>query len=165
MRCCGWLLLGFILTLPALAGEIQVIDGDTLWVAGAPVRLWGIDAPERGQSCHFDGAEYDCGAVAASILARLIGDRPLRCLRIDTDRYGRTVARCAVNERDLGSMMVAAGWALDYRHYSRGVYNNEQRRAQRAKRGLWAGEFQCPWAWRKSAPRGDSRKEKMPVQR
>ena len=39
----------------------RVIDGDTLAIdTGTRVRLFGIDAPERGQPCRDGG---DCGAA------------------------------------------------------------------------------------------------------
>jgi endonuclease YncB( thermonuclease family) len=45
--------------------------------------------------------------------------------------------------------MVRLGWAMDYRHYSHGLYAAEEAEARREKRGLWAGEFMPPWQWRK----------------
>ena len=32
-------------------GEVRVIDGDEIEVAGKRVRLYGIEAPELGQTC------------------------------------------------------------------------------------------------------------------
>lgn len=46
------------------AGEVRVIDGDTLEVGAETIRLWGIDAPEGGQRCRRAGVSYDCGAAA-----------------------------------------------------------------------------------------------------
>jgi endonuclease YncB( thermonuclease family) len=38
---------GLALALAAdLTGQASVIDGDTLEIHGARIRLWGIDAPE-----------------------------------------------------------------------------------------------------------------------
>jgi endonuclease YncB( thermonuclease family) len=33
------------------AGQVSVIDGDTLEIRGTRIRLWGIDAPENSQLC------------------------------------------------------------------------------------------------------------------
>ncbi len=160
MRFPGFVLIWLFLALPALAVRVSVIDGDTLWIDGAPVRLWGIDAPENGQPCALNGKTYDCGLYAAAMLESLIDGNPVHCRKVSTDRYGRTVARCAVNDLDLGRVMVLSGWAVDYQRYSGAYYRHDQRRAQAARRGLWAGEFRTPWKWRR-----DKRERKDPVYR
>ena len=38
-----------------VSGRAQVIDGDSLEIGGTRTRLFGIDAPERGQGCQADG--------------------------------------------------------------------------------------------------------------
>ena len=49
-----------------------------------------------------------------------VGDADLRCERLDTDRYGRMVAKCFMPDgTDLGEWMVSSGWALAYRRYSK----------------------------------------------
>ena len=40
---------------PLPAGIARVIDGDTLEIGGKRIRLHGIDAPERRQSCEDAG--------------------------------------------------------------------------------------------------------------
>lgn len=143
-------LLGFlILSLPALAGELHISDGDSLRIDGERIRLWGMDAPELGQKCQKLGVTYDCGITARDVLVSLIGDSQVKCEKIDTDRYKRTVARCFVKGEDLGGLMVREGWALDFERYSKGHYAGEQEQAQQANRGLWAGEFKPPWEWRR----------------
>ena len=39
-----------------LAGTADVIDGDTINLAGAKIRLWGIDALEHDQTCEAETA-------------------------------------------------------------------------------------------------------------
>lgn len=47
-------------------------------------------------------------------LAKLIGERPLQCVLMGTDRYGRPVMRCAsAGGKDLSCAMVKAGKALE----------------------------------------------------
>jgi hypothetical protein len=46
-----------------LAETAQVVDGDTISLAGARIRLWGIDAPERAQTCK-GGAETPTNVIA-----------------------------------------------------------------------------------------------------
>jgi len=108
------------------AGGVHVSDGDSLRIDGERIRLWGIDAPELSQKCEKMGVAYDCGITARDALVRQIGDTPISCETVNTDRYGRTVARCFVCGKDLGGLMVRQGWALDYERYSRGHYKRDQ---------------------------------------
>lgn len=90
------MVLAFALGRNARAGEALVIDGDTLALDGRTVRLWGIDAPEIRQTCaNGNGDRYRCGIAAARALETIIIGRDVTCTAIDTDRYGRDVARCA----------------------------------------------------------------------
>ncbi len=139
--------------LPGLAfaditGQASVIDGDTIEVAGQRIRLHGIDAPESRQLCHRDGKPWRCGGDATSALAEMIGRHPVNCEELGRDRYKRIVARCAVAGVDLGEWMVSQGWAVAYYLYSY-EYSRAEQRAKSARRGIWAGEFDKPWEWRK----------------
>lgn len=128
----------------------RVIDGDTLDVAGQRVRLWGVDAPERGQSCEdAAGSPYRCGEVAKAALSELVEGRAVSCDHRDTDRYGRSVAKCFAGGEDLGGRLVRDGQAIDYTRYSRGAYLVDELRARRAKVGVWQGDFSRPEDWRR----------------
>jgi endonuclease YncB( thermonuclease family) len=148
-----------LLLFSAPAFGADVTDGDGLRLKGERIRLWGIDAPELGQPCAREGATLDCGAFAKGLLSSLTSRGQVECEKVDTDRYGRTVARCFVDGLDLGSMMVSAGWALDFERYSDGFYALEQEQARQDRRGLWGLEFTAPWDWR-AARRG--RVDKQP---
>ena len=104
----------------------------------------------RAGQCKRNGAAYACGIEARNALQSLLGTGKLSCEKVDRDRYGRTVARCSVDGKDLGAAMVRAGWAVDFEHYSHGAYAREEREARLAKRGLWAGEFEPPSLWRRN---------------
>ena len=66
-----------------------MIDGDTLEIHGARVRLWGIDAPEHEQLCRDEDSDpHRCGDKLDAFIAH----RPVYCVPKDIDRYGRTVA-------------------------------------------------------------------------
>ncbi len=131
------------------AGEASVTDGDGLRIGSERIRLWGIDAPELGQACTRSRTAYPCGIEARDALEHLLSAGGLSCERLYQDRYGRTVARCAVAGADLGAAMVRLGWAVDFERYSKGAYADEEVQARAARRGLWAGEFEVPAQWRK----------------
>jgi endonuclease YncB( thermonuclease family) len=130
-----------------LHGAVRVIDGDTLDVDGRRIRLFGIDAPERAQSCTRQGVAYACGHDATEAMRALAGDT-LTCEGRDTDRYRRLVAVCWHNGKDINAAMVEGGWAVAYRQYSTD-YVGAENAAKRAGRGLWSGEFQMPALWRR----------------
>jgi endonuclease YncB( thermonuclease family) len=104
-----------------LTGQVSVVDGDTLEIHGSRIRLWGVDAPETTQLCRSEDSErYRCGPQAANELDAFIARRPVSCLPINLDRYGRTVATCSVGGTDLGEWLVQNGLALDWPQYSKG---------------------------------------------
>jgi endonuclease YncB( thermonuclease family) len=132
-----------------ISGRAKVVDGDSLEVAGERIRLFGIDAPEAHQQCRdARGVPYACGRAATRALAALAGAR-VSCTLVTHDRYERDVATCTANGRDLGDAMVRAGHALDYARHSGGRYAEAEREARAAKRGIWAGTFEQPEAWRR----------------
>ena len=153
-----YVLLVLALTAPvapmALAvtreNELRVVDGDTLDWQGVRVRLFGIDAPEIGQTCDRNGQSWDCGAWSATMLRRAIGTGPVDCLRQDTDRYGRMVAICTSGGVDLARAQVQAGAALAYLRYSN-RYQTDEARAKSARTGLWASRMMTPESHRQVA--------------
>jgi len=141
-----FLALALMGAAPARPG---VVDGDTFTLGPDRIRLWGVDAPEGRQICHDGrGQDYRCGDVARDQLKALIGDRPVECRQRDRDQYGRSVSQCWAGGVDLGAAMVQAGWAVEYRNFSRGTYAAAEAQAKAAKRGLWAGTFEPPSAYR-----------------
>jgi endonuclease YncB( thermonuclease family) len=134
-----------------LNGVANVIDGDTVEIRSVRIRLHGIDAPESRQLCtRPSGQTWRCGQQAALALSDRIGRRSVSCVARDTDRYGRIIAVCSQDGVDLNAWMVAEGWAVAYRQYSRD-YVKDETEARRAGRNIWSGTFVMPWDWRRGA--------------
>ena len=129
---------------------VAVADGDTLTVRDGArdvhVRLWGIDAPERGQSWSKRSR--------TALVARAM-HRDVRVSERGRDSFGRTIGRVAVDGADLGDAQLADGLAWVYRRYSddRAMIGLEDA-ARAARRGLWSDPAPVPpWVWRESHPR------------
>lgn len=140
-------------TIEEITGRAVVTDGDTITIGRTTVRLSGIDAPESRQRCRdAAGAEYRCGKAAADALDGFLAmSRPTRCDFVERDRYGRFVGDCyRADGKSVAAWLVRNGHALDWPKYSDGAYANEQARAKAAKAGMWRGEFEPPWDWRKT---------------
>ncbi|WP_299406414.1 thermonuclease family protein [uncultured Roseobacter sp.] len=135
---------------PGLSGTVRVIDGDTLDVGGARVRLFGIDAPEADQMCTTEqGQSWACGAWVTDQVTTLFAGRRAHCVAVDTDRYGRIVAQCEVRGQDLGEVIVSAGLAFAYRTYSDRYVFAEKGAAVRDV-GLHASRVQDPSQFRQT---------------
>lgn len=134
----------------SLVGRAEVVDGDTILVAGERVRLHGIDAPELDQTFWRHGEQIVCGTMASAALEALTAGVKLRCEVVERDRHGRLVAKVfSPNGVDIGRRLVSSGWAVAYRHYSTD-YVAAENEARKAKRGMWKGTFVAPWEWRAS---------------
>jgi endonuclease YncB( thermonuclease family) len=132
-----------------LIGQASVIDGDTIEIHGARVRIFGIDAPESDQLCHDARSyQYRCGQKASNALFDFVGHRLVECVEVDRDRYKRAVSVCTVGGTDIADWLVRNGLALDWPQYSKGGYAAAQAEAKREQRGMWAGNFKEPWNYR-----------------
>lgn len=128
------------------SGNATVVDGDSLRLSGADVRLAGIDAPEYRQQCRDERQQsYACGKQARTALVSMINGREVQCISVETDRYGRAISDCKAGEINLAREMVRQGWAIAYRDFR---YSGVEVEARRAKRGIWAGEFERPADYR-----------------
>lgn len=136
-----------------LTGTARIVDGDTLAFRDRKIRLDGLDAPEMGQSCRrADGSDYRCGIVARDELVRLTAGRAVQCRADGRDRYGRSLAQCEAQGRDLGATLVRRGLAVGY-----GRYAFEEAAARVEGAGLWAGAFERPAEWRRTHPRVETK--------
>jgi endonuclease YncB( thermonuclease family) len=116
-------------------GRADVVDGDTLQIRAQHIRLYGIDAPEKGQSCDLNGKSWPCGRALVN------------CDVKTRDRQMRVLAVCALGDEDLSAWMVEQGWALALRQNAKDYVPHEAR-AKARRNGLWTSKFVKPWTWR-----------------
>ncbi len=161
--CLALALVAGLVGGPARAevtGPPKVIDGDTVEVQGMVIRLYGIDAPELGQTCRIGERAYDCGQIARTALLDLTAGVAVRCKLAPPSPEGGSpeaspedggadgrIGRCTADGYDLSEGMAYTGWALAARQVSERYVTFEDR-ARAARRGLWKGRFVAPWDWR-----------------
>jgi endonuclease YncB( thermonuclease family) len=98
-------------------GQVQrVIDGDTVVLTtGEHIRLACISADElRGRNANPVPALAAKAALNAAVAGRTVAIR-----RVDTDRYGRTVAELFLGPLNIGQQLVATGHATIYERYAK----------------------------------------------
>jgi endonuclease YncB( thermonuclease family) len=137
-----------------ITGHARIVDGDSIRIGGIRIRLDGIDAPEWDQTCSDAGGRtWACGRAATRALRERTRGQNLRCLPRATDRYGRTLAVCSLADgTDVNAWLVRQGWAVAYGYG--GTYASEEAAARAEKRGIWAGSFISPSAWRRQKAHG-----------
>lgn len=151
---CGCVFTLAISVAPAVAatvsGRATVIDGDTLTIGAAQIRIHGIDAPEAGQKCErSDGRSWGCDEAAMDLMTELVDGRDIACEVLEVDVYGRLVSRCAVDGTDVGAEMMDHGLAWAFVRYSDDYLANEAA-ARAARIGIWrdGAEPTTPWDYR-----------------
>jgi len=149
-----FLFAALALLLPSLAsaaditGAAKIREADTIQIGNSRIRLAGIDAPSVDQLClNNKGDRWTCGVAARDELIRHTEGRNWTCHVGQTDRRGRSLARCEVDGEDIQRWLVRSGWALAYTRFSRD-YEADEAQAREAKVGMWQGAFIAPWDWR-----------------
>lgn len=150
---------------PVLA---NAVDGDTLFVNGWQVDLFGVDAVESGQTCLLEnGEQFACGAEATAHLQALVQDTPVLCWPLVSTSERTITAPCllhlgqALPQEDgaafrseaqrpylLARRLVLDGYAIPM-GVSAGEFAPELELAQRERRGVWRASVEPPWMYRK----------------
>jgi endonuclease YncB( thermonuclease family) len=140
-----------------IVGPARVVDGDTIQLGDARVRLEGIDAPEAKQTCmNATGREWPCGRAASRELQQLVSKREVRCEADARDDYGRLLGICSVGDLDINAQMIRNGLAWAFVKYS-STYVGVETEARQARRGVFEVANLPPWEfraeqWKKSQP-------------
>ena len=133
-----------------VAKVVSISDGDTIKVFNAAtgqekIRLYGIDAPERGQRQ---------GDAAGTRLASLVSWAVVEIEPVTEDIYGNTVAIVLAQGKNVSQEMVRAGYAWVYRKYCDKPFCEYwltlEGEAKKNKVGLWQETDPIPpWMWRR----------------
>ena len=121
-----------------LTGKPVVLDGNTIEIAGQPIRLFGIQAPGRAETCGSGNRKWPCGENAGFALSRLIGTHWVTCRERTRSPTG-VIAICHAagpQGPDLNAQMLANGWARASAS-APPAYRDHERRARRAGKGIW----------------------------
>lgn len=137
------------LPAPSTARKTHAFDGDTLRVVGTNytgiIRIWGIDAPERGQAHYLQSLE---------LLMSLTKNVPLTIQPITWDLYNRLVAKIlGTGFTDIGLRMIQTGaaWWENLHAPDAADYAAAHAAARNARLGLWAlpPPHVPPWKFRR----------------
>lgn len=125
-------------TPETLVGSVtHVRDGDTIEVAGRPIRLNGLTCDERGSSL---------GNQATAAMRTLVSGLTLKCTLNGDRTYDREVGRCELPDgQDIGAVMISKGLCGRCARYDPfRTYAKVQ-----ATAGPFKGSYPgyCNWAW------------------
>ncbi|WP_420864901.1 nuclease [Bartonella schoenbuchensis] len=148
---------------PAYSGAIQVTSGvtfkmitpvDEIWRKRIirRVQLYGVESCEPRQFALRNGVQWPCGFFVTAWLVSKTIDKNVTC------KQARVVkqihyAQCFVDGVDIASLGLSEGMMLlpkDQHNFpSPAHYKELQFSAQKAKIGLWSGDFEHPEDWRR----------------
>ncbi|MBT1702222.1 thermonuclease family protein [Chryseosolibacter indicus] len=150
-RAAQLILLFFLLVQfaePEITGSVTAIaDGDTFTLLTPAnkqirVRLYGVDAPEKGQDFHNVSKQY---------LSDLIFKKKVVVKQINKDRYKRVVGIVTVEGINVNEALLKKGLVWHYTQYD----NNKEwakleLKARKEKKAIWSMPNPTPpWNYRK----------------
>jgi micrococcal nuclease len=143
---------------PVIVGKVvSITDGDTFTILTSnnkslKIRLYGIDAPEKGQDFYQSSKAFlgnlldkSSGVVHVTIKGK--------------DKYGRTIGDVYnTNNLHINLLLVKNGMAWHYIKYSSdSILASAEQLARRNKSGLWKLKNPiAPWDFRKNKRRKNS---------
>lgn len=134
---------------PAIIGVSNVVQGDTITLAGRVVKLFGVASPEISQTCaDASGRGYRCGQQSIAWLSGWLANHQVKCHIVSENKSGLLTGVCMLGPYDIGAAIINAGWAVANTKQTQ-IYIDYQNQASQNKRGLWQGNFYMPWDWQK----------------
>lgn len=133
------------LALPPKPKVTDEWDGTTLFqpvasaaglieAKGLRVAIAGVNKVDAGESCSFEGKEWNCGARARTEFRSLLRSRAVVCDVPADAAQGEVVAKCRIGKQDVGEWLVANGWA---KADAGGPYGDLGKKAETEKKGIY----------------------------
>jgi endonuclease YncB( thermonuclease family) len=124
-----------------ITGTASAVDGATIDIKSNRIRIWGIDAPERGAWCYRSGRRWKLMDDSTAGLRRCVRGKAVTCRVQKVERvwFRRMhTAECWTEDgQDVGACVVRTGWATDYTCFSDGYYRDLETEAKNKGVGLW----------------------------
>lgn len=141
------LLLSTLVSAQTFSGVPRIIDGDTLEIDGAVIRLLDIDAPETRQKCRIGGKSIKIGVEALNQLKALTEDG-VTCNAAGEDNYNRFLSACSLADgSDLSQAMALSGWAWAFTRFN-DTYLPAEKQAAHRNLGVHGGDCEKSWDFR-----------------
>lgn len=125
---------------------VKIKDGDTVVLLDSEnnqitLRLAEVDCPESSQAFGKKAKEFTSTEVANKTVSYKI---------INTDRYGRYIAKVYYNNKYLSAEIIKNGFGWHYKKYSNSIeLSNFESAAKKKKIGLWSSAQNiAPWNYR-----------------
>ena len=153
--------LSFEARAKEISGVAVVLSGDLLSVGKQKIRLFGIVAPPKTQSCLVNAAIMRCGIVSWAALIKIADGVFLSCdiEKVTSKKAGVIFATCYAGEHDIAEEHVRSGWAKVYSEQT-DRYKVDEDDAKESNRGLWVGEIISKKKGHKE-PKGSKKQKKI----
>lgn len=133
---------------PADAGEPEkllyrpaVSAAGRIEAQGYRIEIAGIIPVEADEQCSASGTDWPCGAAARTQFRNFIRNRAVSCKVPETAPDAAVTTSCSLGGEDLGSWLVAQGWA---RAADDGPYSQVAAKAEEDRRGIYGSRPVLP---------------------
>ena len=111
----------------------EIASGDTVKVSSLAVRLAGVEAPDRSQTCLKPGnRRWDCSAAARDALSKLVRGKRITCTLTGDDAAGIRAGNCRTSTgTDIAAELVRNGHVFAASGFF-AAYSNEETEARTA---------------------------------
>ena len=124
-------------------------DAGTFHAGKLTIRVSGVDPVAVDQTCRrANGEEWPCGKTALHALRMFLRGRAIECYFPPPGAASQVIAPCRVGQTDLGSWLLAQGWATP-NDYATDAYRAAAVESRCERHGMWQDsppDGSCPTA-------------------